>query len=107
MEFRTGMRGDLIETYSILKGRDRVDMERMFSLVGETRTRGHNRRVKGCFFKTEMRRNFFSQRVMNLWTSLPHRAVEAKSLSVFNIEIDRFLINNGIKGYGQKAGEWG
>ena len=81
-------------------------MERMFPLVGETRTRGHNLRVKGRSFKT-MRRNFFSQRVANLWNSLPQRAVEARSLSIFKTEIDRFLINKGIKGYGEKAGEWG
>ena len=39
LEFRR-MREDLIETYRILRGLDRVDVERMFSLVGKTRTRG-------------------------------------------------------------------
>jgi len=34
-------------------------------------------------------------------------AEEAKSLSVFKTEIDMFLINKGIRGYGEKAGEWG
>ena len=68
-----------------------MDVERMFPLVGETRTRGHNLRVKGRSFKTEMRRNFFSQRAVNQWNSLPQRTVEARSLSVF--KIDRFLIN--------------
>jgi len=32
-------------------------------------------------------------------------AVEAKSLSVFKTEIDRFLINK--RGYGEKTGKWG
>ena len=41
LEFRR-MRGDLLETYKILRGPDRVRMERMFPLVGKTRTRGHN-----------------------------------------------------------------
>ena len=79
----------------------------MFPLVGKTRTRGHNLRLKGQSFKTEMRRNFFSQRVVNLWNSLPQKAVETRSLSVFKTEIDMFLINKGIRGYGEKAGEWG
>ena len=83
-----------------------MDVERMFPLVGEARTRGHNLRVKGRSFKTEMRRNFFSLRVVNLWKSLPQRAVEAGSLSVFKTKIDRFLINKGMKGYREKAGEW-
>ena len=44
LEFRR-MRGNLIETYRILRGLDRVDVERMFPLVGKTRTRGHNRTI--------------------------------------------------------------
>ena len=86
---------------------DRVDVGRRFPLVGKTRIRGHTQRRKGRSFKTEMRRNFLSQRVMNLWNSLPQKTVEAGSMSVFKTEIDRFLINEGIKGYGEKAGEWG
>jgi len=34
LEFRR-MRGDLIETYRILRGLDKVNMERMFPLVGK------------------------------------------------------------------------
>ncbi|XP_072374073.1 transmembrane protein 231 isoform X2 [Scyliorhinus torazame] len=59
-----------------MRGLDRVDVERMFPLVGKTRTRGHHLRLKGRSFKTEMRRNFFSQRVVNLWNSLPQKAME-------------------------------
>ena len=39
LEFRR-VRGGLIETYKILTGLDRVDSERMFPMVGESRTRG-------------------------------------------------------------------
>ena len=79
----------------------------MFPPEGKARTRGHNLRLKGRSFKTEMRRNFFSQRVVNLRNSLPQKAVETRSLSVFKTEIGRFLMNKGIRGYGEKAGEWG
>jgi len=106
IEFRR-MRGDLFESYRILKGLDRVDGERMFPLVGETTIRGHTLRVKGLSFKTEMRRNLFSQRVVNLWNSLPQRAVEAESLSIIKTEVDSLLINKGITVYGEKAGQWG
>ena len=72
LEFRR-MRKDLIETYRILRGLDRVDVGKMFPLVGKARIRGHSLRVKGRPFRTEMRRNFFSQRLGNLWNSLPQR----------------------------------
>jgi len=90
--------GDLIETYIILNGLDRVDAGKLFPLAGETRTRVHSLGVKGRHFRTEMRGNFFSQRVVGLWNSLPQRAVVARSLSVFKTEIDKFLIAGGIKG---------
>ena len=50
LEFRR-MRGDLIESYRILQGLDRVDVERMLPRVGKTRTRGHNLRLKRRSFK--------------------------------------------------------
>ena len=40
------MRGDLIGTYWILKGLDRINAERMFPLMGESRTRGQGLRIK-------------------------------------------------------------
>eukprot|EP00061_Rhincodon_typus_P003032 g19115.t1 len=54
-----------------------------------------------------MRRNFFSQRVANMWNPLPQKVMEAKSLSLFKKETDRFLLSKGIKGYGEKAGDLG
>ena len=37
---------------------------------------------------------------------MPHKTVEARSLSIFKEEIDRFLTGKVIKGYGEKVGEW-
>ena len=62
-----------MKPFRVLKGLDTVDTERMFPMVGESRTRGHSVRIEGHPFKTEMWRDFFSQRVVNL---LPRAAVE-------------------------------
>ena len=62
--------------------------------------------MRGGRFKTEMRRNYFSQRVVNLWNSLPHSAMESESLNCFKKEIDIFLIKKGIRGYGEQVGKW-
>ena len=105
LEFRR-LRGDLIEIYKIMKGLDRVEAARLFPLAMETRTRGHSLKIRGSQFKTELRRNFFSQRVVNLWNSLPNEAVEATSLNVFKTQIDKFLNKKGIMGYGERAGKW-
>ena len=50
-----------------------------------SRTRGHSLIIKGCAFEKEV----------NLWNSLPQKAVEAMSMYIFKLEIDRFLISYG------------
>ncbi|XP_078068874.1 inactive hydroxysteroid dehydrogenase-like protein 1 isoform X1 [Mustelus asterias] len=47
------MRGDLIKTNRILRRPDRVDAERLFPLVGKSRTRGHNLRVRVVHLRAE------------------------------------------------------
>jgi len=79
-----------------------MDMK-MLPLIGETRIRGHSLTVKGRPFRTQKRRNIFSQGVVNLWNSLTQKAMEA--LSVFKTE--RLNMGMGIKDYGGKVGEWG
>ena len=103
LDFRR-MRGDHIETYKILTGLGRIDAGRIFPMVGQSRTRGHSLRIQGRPFRTEVRRHFFTQRVMSLWNSLPQKVVDAKTLNVFNRWLDLALGANGIKGYGEKAG---
>jgi len=78
----------------------------LFPLVGETKTRGHSLKIRGSRFRTEMRRNYFSQRVMKLWNSLPREAVEAALVSTFKTQLYRFLHGRGIKGYGENASGW-
>ena len=89
-----------------MKGIDKVEAEKLFPLAGETGTRGHSLKIRGSRLRTDLRRNFFTQRVVNLWNSLPSEAVEATSLNVFKARIDKFLNRKGIKGYGERAGKW-
>lgn len=46
--------GGLTENYRLVKCLDRVDVEKTFPLVGESRSRGHSLRIKGRSFKKEM-----------------------------------------------------
>ena len=93
LEF-TRMRRDQIEVYKMIKDMDKVDVERMLPLVGHCRTRSHSLRIRGSKFKIELRRNYFSQRVVNLWNLLPLSVVDAGTLSKFKEELD-FLVVMG------------
>lgn len=84
------MSRDLIETYWINKGLNKLDVESMFSVIGESRTRRRSLRIRPTF-RMEMRRS-----VVNVWNLLLYRAVPAKSLGTFKAELDRF------KDYGEK-----
>ena len=93
------VRGDLIETYKIQTGIDGVDSDRMLPMVGESRNRGHSFRIRDKPFRTEVRRNLFSQRVVNVWNSLSPNVVEAKAFRIVRGDlIDTYKIQKGIEG---------
>ena len=60
-------------------------------------------RIRGKPFRTEARRNFFTQRVVNVWNSLPQKVVEAKTLLDCKEKLDIALGAKGIEGYGRKG----
>jgi len=90
------MRGDLIETYGILRGFDRVDAERLFLLVGESRTRG-----RGSPIGDRDEEEFL---LSEGGECVEFVTAEAASFSMFKAETDSFLISEGIEGYGGKVG---
>lgn len=54
-------RGNLIEPHNILTGQDRLDTGRIFLVDGKSKMR-----VTEELFRIEIRKNVFSQRVMNV-----------------------------------------
>ena len=52
LEYRR-MRGDLIEVYKILNGIDKINVNQMFPLLEQSRTKGHHCRVRGGRFKAD------------------------------------------------------
>ena len=83
-------RGDLIQTFKILKGIDKINAELFFDLNTTFRTRGHKYKLNKKRPKLEMRKHFFSQRVVNLWNQLPQHVVEADSVNNFKNRLDKF-----------------
>ena len=67
------VRGDMIPTYRIMTGKDKVDPGHFFDLVAD----GSGSRVTGVYNirgvndRLVIRKNSFSQRVVTTWNSLP------------------------------------
>lgn len=82
-------RGDLIQTFKFLKGVDRVDYNRFFTLNIGNKTRGHSLKLGKSRSRLDIRKNFFSQRVVNSWNKLPQGVIDAKSVNCFKNRLDK------------------
>ena len=91
-------RGDLIEVFKLIKGFENVDYTRFFNLVGSSRTRGHRYKIVKLRSKLDIRKHFFSQRVVNSWNNLPASVVEADSVNSFKNRLDNFWAGGVVCG---------
>ena len=92
---RRYVRGDMIEVYKMFEGLDDLDINDFFEVVGEGRTRGHNRKLKAKYSRVDCRKYFFSLRIVDLWNKLGRDTVNSNSLNVFKPRLDQDMNSLG------------
>jgi len=87
------LQGDLTAAFQYLKGAYRKDGDKLFSgaCCDTTRSNGFKLREGRC--RLDIRKKFFTMRVVEHWHRLPSEAVDAPSLETFKARLDRTLSN--------------
>jgi len=92
-------RGDLIETYKLLKGYYDVDWSKFFTFSPVHQTRGHQLKLYKKPARLQLRAKFFTLRVVNEWNLLSSDVALTPTISSFKHKLDMFQdmdMNKGL-----------
>jgi len=83
-------RGDLIETFKIMKSIEKIDYRNFFQLAdSKYELRGHSMKLFVPRCRLNVRSKFFSQRVLSDWNGLPQTVIDADTTNSFKNRLDK------------------
>jgi ribonuclease P/MRP protein subunit RPP40 len=89
------VRGDLIEVFKIMKGFENVNKDKFFTMDTGC-TRGHELKLFKPSCRLDFRNYAFSNRIINMWNSLPSNIIACNTVDNFKHKIDIYLCGQGF-----------
>ena len=88
---------DLVQTFKIVHGIDKIHSSLLFTLVGEqnlrlTRNTAYSKNMVEQRSRTDIRKHFFCNRIVSLWNSLPSDLKDSRNLNVFKTALEKLII---------------
>ncbi|PKU40639.1 hypothetical protein llap_9060 [Limosa lapponica baueri] len=95
---KTSLQEDLLVAFQYLKGAYREDGDKLFSRACCDRTMGNSFKLKEGHFRLDIRKPFFTMRVVKQWQRLPREVVDAPSLETFMVKLDEGIVSRFFPG---------
>ena len=89
------LRGDMIEVYKMMSGLYDTAVPPLLQ-VYNTRTRGHSKKLFHNRVRKSLRQNFFTNRVISAWNSLPESVINSIKLQSFERKLDNHWQNQDV-----------
>ena len=85
-------RGDMIDVFKYLTGV--YDTQHNLFHLAHRKSRGHKMKLDKQYSRLDLRKYFFSNRVVDLWNSLPECVISATSVNAFKNRLDKYWSKN-------------
>ena len=83
-------KADMIQVFKILNGIDKCEKDKLVTLQPMIGTRGHSQKLFKRLFRLDLRKQFFSKRVINEWNSLSEEVISSGSINQFKPRLNNF-----------------
>ena len=95
LKFRR-IRGDMIEVYKIVTGKYDTSLSYSIMVNSDSVTRGNRYKLIKEHVRYDVRKYFFTNRVVDIWNSLPDSIVSADSINIFKNRLDKLWCNQDL-----------
>ena len=90
------LRGGLIQVFKIFKGLDNVQYSDFF-IMADTKLRGHELKVYKPHVHLDIRKYFFSVRIVDAWNSLPAAVLRCNTVENLKKKLDCLFKDRGYE----------